>query len=138
MSDWLRIDPAKFNKPRHERIQGADVEVLSSPYDVPSAVRGGVDLTSNTYVLEFKYIGGDEPLALAELSKNLSVMLGRNSKRLYKVVFHVGSAGKGLEHELVHALDRVTAQLKSKADSDNYDVAKQVIKERAEKLVAAG
>lgn len=135
MSEWVRINPAKFNRPRRENIRGAAVEMFASPYEVPSAMRGGIDHDSGNYILEFKYIGGDEPLFIVEPVSDLKLTLGRNSRRIFKLELAPKATGvKTTVHDVMLALDRTISDLTNK---ENYNVAKLVVKDRAEKLAAA-
>lgn len=135
MSEWHRINPVKFNRPRQEKIHGTSVEVFASPYEVPIAVRGGVNLQSGNFVVEFKYIGGEEPLFVVTPTNELQLELGRNSKRIFRLELASKAAGiKPTIQDVVLALDRAIADLSNK---ENYDLAKLVVKERADKLKAA-
>ena len=53
MSDWVPLDAAQLSPAKRQRIQGVDITVVMSPYDVPEAVRGQYDEGIHRFGLNF-------------------------------------------------------------------------------------
>jgi hypothetical protein len=138
MSEWVRVDPAKFSLSHRENIQGADVELGSSPFDIPIAVRTLSDVSSGTFDIELKYIA-DEPWVTKELGEHTMLKLGRESHRLLGievVVEGLKETGEGsLKGAMSRALKFLDAVSKATVQVENLDVAKKVIRASADKLV---
>ena len=49
MSDWIDVDVAGINPEVRQIINGVDVKVAFSPYDVPRRYRGYKEATSDFY-----------------------------------------------------------------------------------------
>jgi hypothetical protein len=139
MSDWLTLNPAALNKARHEQIRGVEVQVLLSPYDVPEAVRGYYDRHIRRFVIEFRYISGDESLIPDAQDEHITLKIGRNSHRLYRIEIDVDrlkapAVALKLVHAVDQAIDRLVQRSRRSPREGNYEVAKEVILERGNEL----
>jgi len=140
MTEWLKLDPKKFNEAREKTIHGVHVEAFSSPYDVPEAVRGFFDKDTERCIFEFKYIGGDEP-ETDITDDHIVLSVGKHSKRLYRIEIP-WSEEKVREHASLNLslveLGKVLRDLATKIDAErrsvNYEVAKKILSERVEEL----
>jgi hypothetical protein len=142
MSDWLEINPSEFSKPEQVQIRGAKVEVFLSPYDMPEAVRGSYNKEQKKFLIEFRYIGGDEPLE-TEVRDDTTLSIGRRSKRIYKIELGKIELTKdkqvALRLVLPKQVDSVLTNLEggqgAAQRSGNYRVARKIVEKRAEKLI---
>jgi hypothetical protein len=131
MAKWIRVDPEKFTKLRHEKIRGVDVEVFVSPYDVPLAVGGEYNEKIDKFVIEFKYLSPEEEKIPLKDDPDFSLIVGEKSRRLYGIQIEV----KKLDAErvglrvLVEQVDKAIDRLQSLKPErvGNYKVAKEVI-----------
>jgi len=140
MSDWLEINPKEFSASEHVQIRGVNIEVFLSPFDLPEAVRGSYDRDAKKFLIEFRYIGGNEPLATDMLESD-TISIGKHSKRIYKIELGQVGLTEGEKIGLRLILPKVNAVLESlehNRDSarraGNYRVAKKILQQRAEKL----
>jgi hypothetical protein len=139
MSDWLEIIPKEFSESEHVQIRGVSVEVFLSPFDMPEAVRGSYDKDAKKFLIEFRYIGGDEPLSSDSL-EGATISIGKHSKRIYKIELEqvdlTNEQKVGLR--LIPKVDAVLESLEHDRDSarraGNYKVAKKIWHKWAEKL----
>ena len=86
MTHWLRVK---------EPPEGADVhlDLLTSPYDVPCAVRGR-PIDGGKFRIEFQYIDGEEHEGKARrLDEHFLIFEGKHSKRLMAIEIDTESLG---------------------------------------------
>lgn len=135
MSEWLRVNPAEFSKPEQRKIHGMNVEVFVSPYDMPEAVRGILEADSKTFTIEFRYIGGDEPLEQV-IQDRVTTFVGKHSERIYKIVLPMAKE-QPVSLRLVPQVNAIIRQLEKipSRRSGNYQVAKEIVSKRAGKLL---
>lgn len=141
MNEWLKLDPAVFNTSKHESVGGADIEVFLSPYDVPEAVRAVNDSENNHFIVEFKYIGGDEPVETEAPDHQVTFKIGKHSKRLYAIYIDTATLTPDKPFVLNFLLPEVSEALHKLADnpetarrSGNYTVAQEILTERMSDL----
>lgn len=142
MSEWLDVNPKEFSKPEQLRIRGVNVDVFLSPYDMPEAVRGTYDKNEQKFTIEFRYIGGDEPLE-RDVQDKTTISVGKRSKRIYKIeltqVELTNKMSVGLRLMLPKvdaALDRLEHDYASAQRSGNYQIAKKILEKRGETIFA--
>lgn len=141
--EWINLDPTSFNEVQQMPLEGLNVEVFLSPYDVPEAVRGIRDERSNHFVIEFKYIGGEEPVE-TELQGDLAFKIGKHSKRLYKIEIADAAFGDkksvGLSLLLPKvdtAIDTLAKNPKAMRRVGNYKAAKKITHDFSQRLAMA-
>lgn len=140
MHEWIKLDPEKLNKPKLETIQGVEVEVMLSPYDVPDAVGGNYDKERKRFVIEFKYASGDEPRSVEWHDQYVNFIVGRNSQRLYGLEIDVDAMNahavslKVLEEKVDKAIDDLGRKLTRRSRLGNYGLAKEVISQSGRQL----
>jgi hypothetical protein len=84
-AEWIKLDPDRLDKPMRVRLRDTEVEVRVSPYDLPEAIRGYWSLNHRRFTIEFRYLAGEEPLAMLSEIDFLTPYVGRHSKRLYRL-----------------------------------------------------
>ena len=57
---WIEVDPEKVNPPRTESLDGVEVTVLMSPYDIPRALKGEYNEREQRFLIEFRYLGEED------------------------------------------------------------------------------
>ena len=143
MSNWVKLNPSEFNKSEHVVMHGADVEVFLSPYDMPEAIRGAFAKDAGKFLIEFKYIGGDEPLEEQQEKGEKGSMLlqiGRHSKRLYQILLDLDPNKSEVTLNLL--LPKVSRQLEtlakllgSEVPVRNYEVTKEILAKKGKQLL---
>lgn len=145
MQEWLRLDPEKLNTPKHITIEGADVVVRLSPYDVPIAVRGHVDSSSKNRIVEFRYLDDEPASRRRTLSSGVIVHLGRNSDRVCRIEFPLSTFGPTQPVSVLCELPRLSGDFNTLSEEfknhraaaiakGNYRIAGEVIAEQGERL----
>lgn len=140
MSNWMPINRKDFDLRRKRQINNVELNVIISPYDVPEGVRGAFDDVLGRFVIEFSYIG-DEPWRRESPDRHLTLRVGKKSNRLYgiEVDVHALKAESvvlrlGVPKLVSSALTRLSSREQSR--SDNYDLAREVIRRRESELFA--
>ena len=87
MSAWLPVNTEEVNKEKDAKINGVNVRVCASPYDVPMKVRGYKDQKSDYFVIDLEYPLTGEKTNLLNPSKEFPVELevGVKSGRIYTI-----------------------------------------------------
>lgn len=144
MSGWLRLNQKELDKGTPKKINGVEVVVFLSPYDIPDAVRGDFDESLNRFVIRFKYVGGteepNEPVERESHDEHVTLVVGRHSHRLYRVEIDVVSLGANeivldvVSHDLDEAIDWLAKKRERPRNRGRYDVAKMAISERKDEL----
>jgi len=93
MAKWTKVDWDRLNTPREEEIQGVTVSVFFSPYDMPEKVRGYYSQDRKKFIIEFRYLGGQEPLKHESTEDNIVLGIGKTTERLHEIEIDVDSAG---------------------------------------------
>jgi len=117
MSDWVELDQTKLDTGQNATIKGVTVKVFLSPFDVPEAFRAYRDAATGRFVIEFRYVGGDEPTASFE-KDNVTVVIGSNSRRLLKLLLDaakLGISAVSLELAEKHGIADLVADRATKA-----------------------
>lgn len=135
MKDWLEVDTARFRQDRTEEIrQGVQVKMAVSPYDVPQGVRGYTDKTTSNFVIEFKYLVEDEPhVQTAHENPHVRVEIGKNSKRIYRIMLDVVALKCDLVRLAVDAIEELPRE--HNRLSNSYDLTKQIVLQNRDKLL---
>lgn len=145
-SRWLQLDPSKLERHERTEMDGVEVHVFMSPYDVPEAVRGRLDASIGKFVIEFKYL--DEEKSLNEPhGEHIVLRVGKNSKRLLGLEIDVDAlkarqVGVVFAPRLVESVKKAITELAKSHPAKpsrlrNYEVAGEVIAERGEQLFKA-
>ncbi len=143
MSNWITVNQTDINLPEEERTGcGVDVRVFVSPYDVPSAIRGGYDKTIQRFGIQFKYLTPDEDLIEKTHAKYIEFRVGKESNRLHKILIDVHSLTA--DHVQLTVLSVVETAIDRLANAPlrpqrrgNYIAAKRAIEQNQGLLVGA-
>src|SRR6266576_220275 len=140
MKEWLPVDSTELNKPHTQRINGVKVEVSLSPYEIPRAVRGYKEASSNFFVIELKYLT-QETTKTVQVRDHVVVEVGQNSGRLYKIKFDVVALGcqkvgvSLVQNAVETAIDQLgTMPRYGGRRPENYDLSKTVVLNNQQQL----
>jgi len=93
LAAWGTLDPAERRDPKALLLLAIDF----SPYDLPSAVRGGIDNASRKFVIEFRYVWPEKgTVTHACGDDHVEFVIGRVSRRLLEIHIDVENAGVDL------------------------------------------
>jgi hypothetical protein len=133
MKRWLTIDSSQFRKPEARQIGKATVVSSTSPYSVPDAITTYDDTRSGMHVLEFKYIGPDEPLEAFHWNQ-CTLEVGKNSKRLFKVL--IPSHHQYQVEDFQKCIDHLSST-QDWSEIENYRVVSDVMNGIKDKLTSS-
>jgi hypothetical protein len=90
MGRFVWVNPERLTKMRKQvRVDGVDISVELSPFDVPRAIVGSYDRGHGLFIIEFQY-GDDEPARSAPTTEEgVSIFEGRHSGKLLKITIPV-------------------------------------------------
>jgi len=140
MSNWIQLDPETLNRVTTEHVDGIEISVGMSPYDLPDGVRGRYSKQIDRFVIRFRYLGKakEEYRPVATSNPNIVFMVGVHSGRLHEIHVDVKSAGtdKVSLQMLVPQLESAIEALGSRIPrrTKNFAVARDVISEKGEQL----
>lgn len=134
MSEWIRVDPSALNRPKQEKVDGAKVTVMASPYDVPDAYRSFYDEGLKRHVIEFRYLS-EEPQERENRGQYVTLRVGKNSGRIYGVEVDL----EKLHSPWVNLTVKAIAEREREAPrrSLNYAVTRRFLRDNAPRLEAA-
>lgn len=140
MSKWMPLELSPEKLTETKKIGGVQVELLVSPYDVPGAMRLRSLSDPPRLAIEFKYIDADEPVdAMKEQDPHLTLFIGRNSGRLFKIEIDVdGLSSEDVSERVTKAIDRLIKKAKPDGFTDNYRLTRHAVHSSRKKLMAAG
>jgi len=127
-SEWIEVDPSAVNPPKTEELDGVEVTVLMSPYDIPKALRGRYDKSSKRFVIEFHYIG-DEATRDEPSEGHLVLRLGKNSGRLYGIILDVDAMKASWVQLAILALQKREEKRQHHHRHENYLLAGQLLQQ---------
>jgi hypothetical protein len=127
-SKWIEVDPKAVNLPKTEKLDGVEVTVMMSPYDVPQALRGRYDDTSRRFVIEFRYLGEEETRDETH-REHVVLRLGKNSGRLYGIVLDVDAMKASWVQLVLLALKEREEMRRRPLRHENYVLAGQLLQQ---------
>ena len=134
--EWIELDPAELDEPRDVLLDGVPVTLMAAPNDVPDGIRGYFDERLKRLVIEFRY-SSDEPWRrVPDPVRHVSFRLGRNSRRLYALEVDLNAAKESWVSLVVQAIEEQKKELRSRWRR-NYDIASNLVQERAPQLLSA-
>jgi hypothetical protein len=86
------LEIRKSQRTQHDDA-GVQVELSLSPYDLPEAVRGSFDDSLQKFIIEFKYVQGEE-WTRRPAGDYAILRVGRNSNRLYGLEIDLAALGQ--------------------------------------------
>jgi len=124
-SEWVEINqPLRAIQP--VRVSSHRVR-SQSPFNLPRAIRTIVSPEEDTTKIEFRYIE-DEPTRPKELSNNVTVWIGKTSKRIRGIQYRRRPSTQSSRQNVNNAIDKLISDLlptESQARG-NYQVIKEV------------
>jgi hypothetical protein len=124
-SEWVEINqPLQAIQP--VRVSSHRVS-SQSPFNLPRAIRTIVSPKENTTKIEFRYIE-EEPAKPKELGNNVTVWIGKTSKRIRGIQHRRMSLTQSSRQSVDNAIDKLISELlptESQARG-NYQVIKEV------------
>lgn len=81
----VNIKQEAVNPPVDQTTRGVTVKVMLSLFDVPEGASADFDKEKRVITLNFDYIGGEEPTVEKPGERAISLVLGKNSNRLYGI-----------------------------------------------------
>jgi hypothetical protein len=124
-SEWVEINqPLRAIQP--VRVSSHRVR-SQSPFNLPRAIRTIVSPEEDTTKIEFRYIE-DEPTRPKELSNNVTVWIGKTSKRIRGIQYRRRPSTQSSRQSVNNAIDKLISDLlptESQARG-NYQVIKEV------------
>ncbi|MDR9750996.1 hypothetical protein RG836_06025 [Pseudomonas sp. SZMC_28357] len=106
LEEWISVSQHDLNEVESREQRGLKVQFMVAPSDLPSAWRV-VHEKADSVEVEFKYLGGNEPKQLEHCSNNITLEVGKNSKRIYKITLDVRSVPTSGELMISRAADVV-------------------------------
>jgi hypothetical protein len=125
MSGWIEVDSQKINPPTQVNVNGVTFDVMMSPYDVPRQVRGNYDKDLEHFVIEFDYLDS-EPLKERRVDRYVSLQVGKNSGRLYRIEVDTVALNAG-QIQLRVSLSDLNLEPGRPEQKRNYDAVKQTL-----------
>ncbi|NQU21609.1 MAG: hypothetical protein HQ567_10025 [Candidatus Nealsonbacteria bacterium] len=143
MAEWIELDPETLQQLDRTTQDGVEIIVGLSPYDIPDGVRGSKDDQSGRFVIELRYLDNEEEKIAECPGKEVSLIVGKHSKRLYEIhvdVDKLKATEVGLRlmlPEVDDAIEKLSHRPQYANRIRHYEVAKDVISRNSEKLVLA-
>ncbi|XUO83560.1 hypothetical protein RVM27_14220 [Halomonas sp. KM007] len=132
---WLEIDQNELFEPEINNTKGITVKVMLSPSDVPSAVRYFTDEKHEKLIVEFKYLSSKEKTVLKRTLHGAELLLGKNSRKIYKVAFDTKDiidnfSGEVKIEMIINAEKAAQESVDSNLNAANKDVIKKIFKSK--------
>lgn len=86
--EWILVSQQELNEVESKEQRGIKLQFMLSPADLPTAWRG-YHSNSTTVVVEFKYLSSSEAKATHDQGDGVSIEVGKNSKRIYRIILDV-------------------------------------------------
>jgi hypothetical protein len=95
MNGWITVDVNDINKEVAKTLNGVEVKMTFSPYDVPRRFRGYHEPNTNFFVVEFEYLTPENtrPETPCE-NAPVELAIGVNSQRIYKIKLDMSRVAK--------------------------------------------
>jgi hypothetical protein len=137
-SKWIEVDPQAVNLPRTTKLDGVEVTVMMSPYDVPQALRGEYEEKNKRFVIEFRYLG-EEDTRDELYNEHVTLRLGKHSGRLYGIELDVDAMNASWVQLVTTALLDTESRLGQRRPRrpENYALAGQLLQRNAPVLSSA-
>lgn len=135
-SQWIKIDPVKYDTEQIPTDSGVEFKVFLSPYDIPEAVRGFYDVAKERFTIQFKYIG-NESTETVQRDGPVTFRVGIHSGRLHAIEVDVHSLGvEQVGLRIAQALEGLTAHPPAaKVPFENYEVTRSVVGNQRARLL---
>ena len=135
MKDWIRLDPIELNPGEITDIQGIEVRMALSPYDVPDAVRGGYNEKSKRFVIQFEYLTDEKKDLRKTGDEHIQVKVGKNSERIYEIEINTKALDVHMVSLVLTVLDEMASH-QNERRRGHYELLHRVIEDKKAELVA--
>lgn len=115
---WIELsDPPSQDEVRQDA--GVSVKRVLSKYESPCQVRAVHDADHRTLTIEFRYVGGFEPVRQVKFGRSAYGAVGKTSHRIYELVFRDVSDAGGFPA----MIERAVSDLRASAASARLEVS---------------
>lgn len=83
MNYWINTDVSALSELKKQPKDAGKVKVMSSPYDVPEAIRAYH--SDDKLIIEFRYISISEVKSIVDGVGGIGFEIGEKTKRIYKI-----------------------------------------------------
>jgi hypothetical protein len=139
MAEWIELDPEQLNQNERTCVNGIEINVGLSPYDIPERVRGSYDDDIGRFVIEFEYLDDNEPREISWQNEHVTLCVGENTGCLYAIHVDVESLGADavkVRVSVADAIRHLSEDERHSAQRRHYEVAEEIIAKNAERLLA--
>lgn len=116
---WIDV-PHSISEDEVQRDAGVSIRRVVPKYESPRQVRASYDETEQTLHVDFRYFGGPEPCRKVRMSDHISGITGRNSHRIYQLVF----SGIPDSNSISQSVERAVAELHEAAKKVRTEVSR--------------
>jgi hypothetical protein len=142
--NWIKLNPFELNTPEAQDSDGVQVRLLVPDYDVPLAVGASAREDGRFLEISFRYDDDERVQSVSaefHLDSSVHLYLGKNSKRLYRIVLDMD----GVRSDNTKAINIISNAINeirstrpdsslSSRRSGNYDLANKVVEEKFKDL----
>jgi hypothetical protein len=137
----VEIEPEKYNQTKEIRIQGATLFGSLSPFDVPREATATYDQQRKEFRIKLRYLTPDEPRATVDVAKEIVLLVGKNSGKLYEIVVR-GQEPQTIKIQLTAKVGELARESERTFPQDfvrrlNLETAQRVLEDKQE-LYAVG
>ncbi|QDU42698.1 hypothetical protein Mal52_11650 [Symmachiella dynata] len=138
---WITLDPETLNRTQRKDVDGIEITLGMSPFDLPDKVSGEYRDEIKKFVITFQYLGvTNEPLRpLRSVEPHILFRVGAHSGRLCEIQVDVAAAAADhvrldmIVPEVESAIGALGDQVPNRRD--NFSVAREVITENKSQLI---
>ena len=131
MTPWLRIEPGQYATVRQfDDGKKNTYRGITSPFDIPQAVRGFIDSKRKILVIEFQYFVEERTEARSDKVEGcqITLFIGINSKRLRRIEVLLDDSMTGAANEFPQLIHKIACILSNEpALFAAPDVASRVV-----------
>ena len=116
--EWISVFQHELNTVESHERGGIKLQFMLSPADLPTAWRA-YPVEQNTFAVEFKYLSGNEAKYFESLDDGVTLEVGKNSKRVYRIVLdllRIPSPGEIMINRAAGALEQSHSLNKRNSD----------------------
>jgi len=135
---WVSVTASKIDPPdvESEVVDGIEVNVFLSPYDLPRALRGYYSEILKRFVIEFRYVD-EEDFVLHNEKEPIVLRVGKRSRRM--LGFQIDTDRLDVQQVelnlLTEAIDHLIEEDAEQERHDNYLAAKEALEEVADRVL---
>jgi hypothetical protein len=127
MKTWVSLNPEEVSRSAPIRINGMEVNVYPSPYDVPVAMSGEYLKDMHVLRIQFSYPRGEEVLSERKIDDLITLGIGQESERLYRIDFKVDPEATQLPDNWSETFSRAVERLSTPDFVTKYQTARNCV-----------